>query len=68
MSCSDWLARSPEPSVCGMLRLAQKEENSKPSVDSSIQVRLYRILPEINYIVHAHCYAEGAPFTFCELR
>ena len=35
----------------------------KPSVDSPIQARLYQALPNINYMVHAHCYAEGAPFT-----
>ena len=37
--------------------------NSKPSVDTPIQVRLYELLPNINYMIHSHCYIEGAPFT-----
>lgn len=36
---------------------------SKPSVDTPIQVRLYELLPNINYMIHSHCYIEGAPFT-----
>lgn len=35
----------------------------KPSVDSPIQVRLYNVLPNINYMIHSHCYVDGAPFT-----
>lgn len=35
----------------------------KPSVDTPIQLRLYRALPNINYMIHTHCYIEGAPFT-----
>lgn len=35
----------------------------KPSVDSPVHVRLYELLPNINYIVHMHEYIEGAPFT-----
>ena len=37
--------------------------DNKPSVDTPIQLRLYERLPNINYMVHAHCYVEGAPFT-----
>lgn len=37
--------------------------DSKPSVDTPIQVRLYELLPNINYMIHSHCYIEGAPFT-----
>ena len=37
--------------------------DNKPSVDTPIQVRLYRLLPNINYMIHSHCYIEGAPFT-----
>ena len=37
--------------------------NSKPSVDTPIQVRMYKLLPNINYMIHSHCYIEGAPFT-----
>ena len=36
---------------------------SKPSVDSPIQVRLYHLLPNINYMIHSHCYINDAPFT-----
>lgn len=37
--------------------------DSKPSVDTPIQVRLYKLLPNINYMIHSHCYIDGAPFT-----
>lgn len=36
---------------------------NKPSVDTPIQLRLYAKLPNINYMIHSHCYVEGAPFT-----
>lgn len=35
----------------------------KPSVDTPIQLRLYEKLPNINYMIHSHCYIEGAPVT-----
>jgi hypothetical protein len=35
----------------------------KPSVDTPIQLRLYKYLPEINFMLHGHVYVEGAPFT-----
>lgn len=28
----------------------------KPSVDTPIQQRLYKMFPQINYMIHAHCY------------
>ena len=37
--------------------------NNKPSVDTPIQVRLYGELKNINYMIHSHCYIDGAPFT-----
>lgn len=37
--------------------------NKKPSVDTPVQLRLYDKLPNINYMIHSHCYIEGAPFT-----
>jgi ribulose-5-phosphate 4-epimerase/fuculose-1-phosphate aldolase len=37
--------------------------DKKPSVDAPIQVRLYEALPHINYIIHSHCYVDGARFT-----
>ena len=36
---------------------------NKPSVDTPIQVRLYEKLPNINYMIHSHCYIKNAPFT-----
>lgn len=35
----------------------------KPSVDTPVQIRLYRELDHINYILHSHCYIKNAPFT-----
>ena len=35
----------------------------KPSVDTPIQTRLYNLLPNINYMIHAHVYIKDAPFT-----
>jgi len=35
----------------------------KPSVDTPIQVRLYKMFPRIRYMLHSHVYIEGAPFT-----
>lgn len=35
----------------------------KPTVDAPIHLALYAKLPQINYIVHAHDYIDGAPFT-----
>lgn len=35
----------------------------KPSVDTPVQVRMYNLLPNINYMIHSHCYIAGAPFT-----
>ncbi len=37
--------------------------NYKPSKDTVVQTRLYEILPNINYIVHTHCYAKDGFFT-----
>lgn len=37
--------------------------NNKPSVDTPIQIRLYKALPNINYMIHSHCYIKNAPFT-----
>ena len=37
--------------------------DNKPSVDTPIQVRLYDLLPNINYMIHSHCYIDDAPFT-----
>ena len=36
---------------------------NKPSVDTPIQLQLYNNLPQINYMIHAHVYIDGAPFT-----
>ena len=37
--------------------------NNKPSVDTPIQVKLYEKLPNINYMIHSHCYIKDAPYT-----
>ena len=37
--------------------------NNKPSVDTPIQAKLYNLLPNINYMIHSHCYIDGAPYT-----
>ena len=36
---------------------------NKPSVDTPIQLRLYDLLPKINYMIHSHCYIKDAPYT-----
>ena len=36
---------------------------NKPSVDTPIQLRLYERLPNVNYMLHAHVYVDGAPFS-----
>ena len=35
----------------------------KPSVDAPVQLQLFNRLPNIDYILHGHCYADGAPMT-----
>lgn len=35
----------------------------KPSVDTPVQIRLYKELDHINYMLHSHCYIKSAPFT-----
>jgi hypothetical protein len=35
----------------------------KPSVDTVVQVRLYRALSNIHYMIHSHVYEKNAPFT-----
>ena len=42
--------------------VAYRGEN-KPSVDSPVQLRLFKQLPNIDYILHGHCYVEDAPMT-----
>jgi len=43
-------------------RVAFVGEN-KPSVDAPVQLRLFNALPNIDYILHGHCYIKGAPMT-----
>jgi hypothetical protein len=42
---------------------AIKGNESKPSVDSPINLRLYNHMPGIRFMLHSHTYVEGAPFT-----
>lgn len=37
--------------------------DNKPSVDTPIQLALYEKLPNINFMIHSHCYIKDAPFT-----
>jgi hypothetical protein len=37
--------------------------NSKPSVDTPVQLRLYDYFKEVNYMIHSHTYIKDAPFT-----
>jgi hypothetical protein len=37
--------------------------DNKPSVDAPIQLRLYEALTNIRYMIHSHCYIDGAIFT-----
>lgn len=36
---------------------------NKPSVDSPVQLRLFKALPNIDYILHGHVYVKNAPIT-----
>ena len=35
--------------------------DKKPSVDTPVQLRLYKLFPNMRYMIHAHCYFEIAP-------
>ena len=35
----------------------------KPSVDTPVQIRLFKLLPNIKYILHGHCYIKDIPMT-----
>ena len=37
--------------------------NIKPSKDTAIQLELYKEYPQINYIIHCHCYIDDGYFT-----
>jgi len=37
--------------------------NLKPSVDAPMQRILFIDRPDIKYMIHGHCYIDGAPFT-----
>ncbi len=37
--------------------------DNKPSKDAVVQAHLYKLFPNINYIIHSHCYAEGGFYT-----
>ena len=39
----------------------------KPSVDTPVQVLLYQMMPEVDYMIHSHVYIEGAPMTTVNL-
>lgn len=37
--------------------------DKKPSKDTAIQLKLYKLYPQINYIIHCHCYIEDGYYT-----
>jgi len=37
--------------------------SNKPSVDTPVQLALYDLYPNINYMIHGHCYLYEAPYT-----
>lgn len=37
--------------------------DAKPSVDAPIQREIFRLYPSVRFMLHAHVYVEGAPFT-----
>lgn len=37
--------------------------DKKPSKDTAVQINLYRSFPNINYIVHSHCYVKDGIWT-----
>jgi len=39
------------------------EGDRKPSVDTPVQLHLYKKLKHINFMIHGHAYIQGAPFT-----
>ena len=51
------------PTFLGLKNEVYYKGDYKPSVDTPIQLRLYEKLPNIRYMMHAHVYVEGAPFT-----
>lgn len=51
------------PSYIGLDGRTYYYGNKKPSKDTIVQLNLYSMLPNINYIVHSHCYVQDAPFT-----
>ena len=51
------------PTCLGLQGEVYYRGENKPSVDTPVQLRLYEQLPNIRYMMHAHVYVEGAPFT-----
>jgi hypothetical protein len=37
--------------------------DNKPSVDTPVQIEIYKEKPEINFMIHGHSYIKKAPFT-----
>lgn len=44
------------PTYCGADGKVYYYGEHKPSVDTPIQQRLYELFPQMNYMLHAHCY------------
>lgn len=57
-------AESFVPTYCGEDGKVYYYGEHKPSVDTPIQQRLYKTFPQMNYMIHAHCYTSH-PSALC---
>lgn len=57
---SDINATSFVPTYLDESKTTRYFGDSKPSVDTPVQLRLYKMFPWANYMIHAHCYVNTA--------
>lgn len=57
---SDINATSFVPTYLDESKTTRYFGSSKPSVDTPVQLRLYKMFPWANYMIHAHCYVNTA--------
>lgn len=55
---SDIGAASFVPAYLDYENITKYFGDHKPSVDTPVQLRLYKLLPWANYMIHAHCYVD----------
>jgi hypothetical protein len=62
---SDIKAASFVPTYLDDINTVKYFGENKPSVDTPVQLRLYKLFPWANYMLHAHCYVDtnGIPGT-----